>query len=251
MLGNDNFPLAFLRHGPIPADANSRAPRIEPRPLTLIGPSPVFESAGPRHHAPFTAPSDACAPPVSGSARRSYAGRRGSPGSRPLDVHASSGRLSGLEKGGSAMARTLSALGFAALSLIFAASGGAQPVGDHLKCYKVRDPQAKTTYTADLGGLTPEPGCTIKVPAVMACVPSTKTNVHPTPPATGGTGTPNAFGCYKIKCLNARLPALQLNDQFGIRSVKPRRSCCARLSRRRPQRRSPPLLRPPQHSPVA
>ena len=63
---------------------------------------------------------------------------------------------------------------------------GAQ-VPDHLNCYKIKDPQAKATYTADLGGLVAEPGCTIKVPAKLACVPATKTNVAPTPPGTGGT----------------------------------------------------------------
>jgi len=96
----------------------------------------------------------------------------------------------------------------------------AQPA-DHLKCYKVRDPQAPASYTADLGGVIAEPGCTIKVPATMACVPATKTNVQPPPPGGGATGTPNAFGCYKIKCPKATLPPIPLNDQFGSRSVTP------------------------------
>jgi len=107
------------------------------------------------------------------------------------------------------------------VSMTLALPAGAQPIADHLKCYKVKDPQAKTTYTADLGGLVAEPGCTIKVPAIMACVPATKTNVTPTPPGSGGTGTPNAFGCYKIKCPKATLPAVPLNDQFGTRDVTP------------------------------
>src|SRR5207253_3204227 len=105
--------------------------------------------------------------------------------------------------------------------MTLALPAGAQPVGDHLQCYKVKDPQAKTTYTADVGGLVAEPGCLIKLPAVMACVPATKTNVVPTPPGGGGTGTPNAFGCYKVKCQKATLPSLVLNDQFGSRSVTP------------------------------
>ncbi len=118
------------------------------------------------------------------------------------------------------MKRTLCAVGLAALCLTWVAPTGAQ-VPDHLKCYKIKDPQAKATYTADLGGLVAEPGCTIKVPAKLACVPATKTNVAPTPPGTGGTGTPNTFGCYKIKCRKATLPTLQLNDQFGSRPVTP------------------------------
>src|SRR3989475_12930804 len=55
----------------------------------------------------------------------------------------------------------------------------------------------------------------------MACVPSTKTNVNPTPLGGGGSGTPDAFGCYKIKCPKATLPAFTLNDQFGSRMVTP------------------------------
>src|SRR5438445_8735137 len=64
------------------------------------------------------------------------------------------------------------------LYMTLALPAGAQPVADHLKCYKVRDPQAKTTYTADLGGLVAEPGCTIKVPAVMACARRRRTSCH-------------------------------------------------------------------------
>ena len=97
-----------------------------------------------------------------------------------------------------------------------------QPVADHLKCYKLKkDPQQKASYTADLGGLVAEPGCTIKVPATMVCVPATKTNVVPQPQGTGGTGSPNAFGCYKIRCPKATLPTIPLSDQFGSRSVIP------------------------------
>jgi len=94
-----------------------------------------------------------------------------------------------------------------------------QPVADHLECYKVKDPQAKITYTADLDGLVAEPGCKIKVPAAMACVPTTKTNVQPMPPGGGGTGIPNSFFCYKVKCPKAALPALVGADQFGSRTV--------------------------------
>ena len=112
-----------------------------------------------------------------------------------------------------------------ALTVVLIAFGvaSAQSTADHLKCYKVKDPQPKVAYTADLGGLVAEPGCKIKVPAVMACVPATKTNVSP-PPENGGAGTgtvPDAFGCYKVKCPKAALPTLALNDQFGSRSVTP------------------------------
>src|SRR5437764_10955623 len=98
--------------------------------------------------------------------------------------------------------------------LAFVTRANAQPVADHLKCYKVNDPQAKTKYTADLdvvsgteGGIS-EPGCTIKVPAIMACVPTVKANVNPTPPGIPDQGTPNSFFCYKVKCQAVARPAL-------------------------------------------
>ncbi len=104
------------------------------------------------------------------------------------------------------MKQALCAVGFAAVSLTWAASAAAQATPDHLKCYKVRDPAPKASYTADLGGLVAEPGCKITVPAVMACVPATKTNITPTPPGGGGTGTPNRFFCYRMRCPKATLP---------------------------------------------
>ncbi len=131
------------------------------------------------------------------------------------------------------MVRHLCAAGVAALCLTFSRPGLAQPVADHLKCYKVaRDPLKTTTYTADLGGLVPEPGCRIRMPAAMACVPSTKTNVMPMPPGEGGTGTPNSFFCYKVQCPRAVLPTITGSDQFGSRIVTPRaaRLLCAPLA---------------------
>lgn len=107
-----------------------------------------------------------------------------------------------------------------ALTLALATSRSAQAAPtDHLTCYKIKDPQAKALYTADVGGLVQHSGCLIKVPAVMACVAASQTNIQPAPPATGGIGTPNAFGCYKVKCPKNVLPTFQLSDQFGDRVV--------------------------------
>lgn len=97
----------------------------------------------------------------------------------------------------------------------------AQPVADHLQCYKAKDPQAKATYTADVAGLVLEPGCRVKVPAKLTCVPAAKTNVVPPPPGGGGSGTPNGFNCYQVKCPRAALPAVATQDQFGARTVTP------------------------------
>jgi hypothetical protein len=129
------------------------------------------------------------------------------------------------------MNRALSAVGLTALCLAWVASAAAQPT-DHLACYKIKDSQAKATYTANVGGLAAEPGCIIKVPATMACVPATKTNVQPMPPGGGGTGTPNSFFCYKVKCPKATLPTLAGADQFGSRTVTPKTTSllCAPLA---------------------
>src|SRR6266849_5606522 len=122
------------------------------------------------------------------------------------------------------MKRTLGAVGLA-LCLTWVAPGRAQ-VPDHLKCYKVKDPQKKAKYTADLdvvsgtaGGIS-EPGCAIKVPAVTACVPTVKTNIAPIPPGIPDQGTPNSFFCYKVKCPPVVHPALSGTDQFGSRTVE-------------------------------
>ena len=86
------------------------------------------------------------------------------------------------------MKRTRCAVGLVALCLTSVAPGAAQPVADHLQGYKLKDPQAKASYTANLDGLTVATGCRIKVPALRACVPATKTNVRPPPRGGGGTG---------------------------------------------------------------
>ena len=99
---------------------------------------------------------------------------------------------------------------------------GARAQTDHLQCFKVRDPQARASYTANIDGLVLEAGCIVKVPAAMACVPASKTIVGPPfPPGGGGTGTPSSFFCYKVKCPRLLLPPLAGTDQFGSRSVQP------------------------------
>ena len=98
-------------------------------------------------------------------------------------------------------------------------------VSDHLKCYRVKDAAPRATYTADLGGLAPEPGCIVKVPGQLLCVEATKTNVQPSPPFSV-TGSPTRrFLCYKVKCKKTVLPtAVQWTDQFGRRVLTPRTS---------------------------
>jgi hypothetical protein len=95
------------------------------------------------------------------------------------------------------------------------------PTCDHLKCYKVKDSAPKVSYTANVNGLTNETGCTVKVPSKFCCVPAAKTAVTPPPPGGGGTGVPNTFCCYKLKCPKQTLSPVTVADQFGSRSVQP------------------------------
>jgi hypothetical protein len=101
---------------------------------------------------------------------------------------------------------------------------------DHLKCYKIVDPKdpAKIKYTADLVPLqgppfNVEPGCLIKTPAKLFCIPVQKTNVQPTPPG-GVNGTQGQdYLLYKIKCphpvvVKGGTPLIVV-DQFGTRTV--------------------------------
>jgi len=109
-------------------------------------------------------------------------------------------------------------IGVAAVS-----SAWAQPAADHLECYRVKDPQPKTTYVAELAGLAVEPGCLIRVPAKMACVPTSKTiTSNPLPPGGGGGGSAGTFLCYSVKCPKGAPPALSMQDQFGSRTVEPK-----------------------------
>jgi len=115
----------------------------------------------------------------------------------------------------------LASAALAALFIALAGSSGAQ-MADHLKCYKVRDATAKVRYTANLNGLAPENGCTIRVPGSMLCVAASKTGVSPTPPGGGPSGTPaGTFVCYKLRCPKTVLAGVQVTDQFASRVVAP------------------------------
>jgi hypothetical protein len=106
-----------------------------------------------------------------------------------------------------------------ALCVTWATSAAAQQ--DHLKCYKIKDSQAKASYTANVNGLAPENGCVIKVPGKLLCVAATKSNVTPTPPGGGANDPANSFICYKLKCPKGTLAPINISDQFGTRSAQP------------------------------
>jgi len=108
-----------------------------------------------------------------------------------------------------------------ALLLIPFTSAHGQPVPDHLKCYKVKDSRPKASYTADLGGLVPEPGCRIKVPAKLLCVETAKTNVQPSPPGGSPANPAGQFACYTVKCPKTVPPTVAWLDQFGAGTLTP------------------------------
>ncbi len=101
-------------------------------------------------------------------------------------------------------------------------AGVAGASGDHLACYKIKDTEVRARYTATVDGLVSQAGCTIQVPAVMACTPASNTSVIPMPPGGGGVGTPNSFTCYKAKCPKATFASVPVQDQFGTRTVTPK-----------------------------
>ena len=120
------------------------------------------------------------------------------------------------------------------LAVALARAAAAQAVPDHLECYRVKDRAARGRYTATLAGLSVEPGCVIKVPAQLVCVPAAKTNVTPRLPGGRNGATPGPFGCYKVRCPRAPLPEVRLDDQFGSRTVKPTEPSSRSSPRSRP-----------------
>lgn len=110
-------------------------------------------------------------------------------------------------------------------ALTLGASAGAQPVADHLKCYKVKDP-LKLAGLADMD--TPQfladPGCNISK-AKWFCVAATKTNVTVTDKTTHVPITPLPVTgpnpgdriCYKVKCFVPGPASQEVTDQFGTR----------------------------------
>ena len=103
------------------------------------------------------------------------------------------------------------------LGLSLLAEPASAQVADHLKCYKIRDTAAKAAYTANLGGLAPEFGCVIKVPAKMLCVDV----ADPLPGGEPSAAPAGRFLCYALKCPRGALTALTVSDQFAARSVTP------------------------------
>jgi hypothetical protein len=118
--------------------------------------------------------------------------------------------------------RFLRAAAVGVVAFMFHGPSTAGAADDHLTCHKIKDSLTTAQYTADLTGLTPEAGCTIRVPGRLLCVESDKSNVVPSPPGAPPGGAAGRFVCYKVKCPKAVLPPVTVGDQFGTRSVQPR-----------------------------
>ena len=94
----------------------------------------------------------------------------------------------------------------------------AQPA-DHLTCFAVKDSAPRAKYQAKLTTSAGSQTCTVKVPAKIACVPSEKSDVAPTPPGGGPDGSATgAFLCYRAKCPKSSISE-NAQDQFGNRLV--------------------------------
>jgi len=94
-----------------------------------------------------------------------------------------------------------------------------QPVGDHVACYKVKDSAGRTKYNVTLSSDSGTQDCLVRIPAKYACLPTTKSNVTPTPPGGGPvTSAAGSFLCYRLKCPQPS-GSSNVSDQFGQRVI--------------------------------
>jgi hypothetical protein len=115
-----------------------------------------------------------------------------------------------------------STFAMAAVAVLFATQARSQ-VSDHQQCFKIKDSEAKTRYTATLipgdGTFPTATDCTIKVPAKFLCIDTTKTNVSPPPPGAPPADQAGITLCYKTKCPKMAKTPWVAQDQFGSRVV--------------------------------
>lgn len=101
---------------------------------------------------------------------------------------------------------------------------------DHVTCFAVKDSAPRAKYQATLTTGAGSQTCVVRTPAKFACVPTTKSNVTPTPPGGGpsSSSVSGAFLCYRVKCPKSSVSE-NANDQFGNRVIllKASRFLCA------------------------
>jgi len=114
-----------------------------------------------------------------------------------------------------------------ALGLVWAVSASAERPRDHLKCYHVQDAsEARATVDPDTLPFGVDLGCVIEAKAREVCVPANAEVLADAAavPQTEGDDLAYERTCYRLKCPERPLPAVQVTDRFGTRSVTVRRA---------------------------
>jgi hypothetical protein len=92
----------------------------------------------------------------------------------------------------------------------------AQPVSDHLGCYRVKDPAARKRFSVTLTNAGGTQTCTATTPATSACLASQVTAIVPTPPGVGPSAdAAEDFLCYRVKCPKAPRSSAETTDELG------------------------------------
>src|SRR5262249_2965069 len=108
-----------------------------------------------------------------------------------------------------------------------ASTTSAQPVFDHLKCYKVKE--LNKQKVKGLVDLTPmqtqflrENDCKITGPKLL-CVPVSKENPRTVPPPPGAPAGPEESDhiCYSLRCRKPFPGSVPVTDQFGTFALQP------------------------------
>ena len=118
-------------------------------------------------------------------------------------------------------------LGLALGAALIAGPAQAQ-IGDHMRCYKIKDTQKlKGTVDIDTAQFGLAPNCKISK-ASLLCVPADKSNESVIDRRTGDPVTPLPLSalplpgdqlCYRVKCKDTPPPDTEVTDQFGTRLV--------------------------------
>ena len=114
-----------------------------------------------------------------------------------------------------------------ALGLVCVVSASAERRLDHLKCYHVQDAsEARATADVDTLPFGVDAGCVIEAKAREVCVPASADAFAGAPAAPEIEGDDLGYErtCYRLACPERALPAMQVTDRFGTRSVTVRRA---------------------------
>jgi hypothetical protein len=119
----------------------------------------------------------------------------------------------------SIMVRPITALAVTAVLAALPAVVHAQAF-DHLTCSKVSDSAQATTYSVIVTSERGSQTCTVRTPAKLGCLETSKGSVTPAPPG-GGPAVPRAnfFMCYRARCDALGAASSNVEDQFGSRLV--------------------------------